>query len=339
MKKIIYTSPYIPAEFIYAHDFTPLRIFPECKEMINTFKSQMGVCPFTKFFVNDICSNHPNTPIIFTTSCDQMRRASEIISLQFSNPVFLFNLPSTWETKTAQNIYISELKRLSKFLLNNGGIEPTKEELIRTMIEFEHKRNLLRKSKNTLSPREFNINCLYYFDNDILEENQKVLLHNYLIKPMDPQLTKDNNKIPLALVGDSLLKSCLEIFDIIEKFGGKIIIDATGSGERILPTPFSQQEIYEDPYKAFMKSYLFGITDIFQRPNIPFYNWLNKNISEKKIKGIIYYHYTWCDKWGAEAAYFRKSANCPVLTIEFNDEYPINMNILTQIESFIEILK
>ncbi|MBT7303518.1 MAG: 2-hydroxyacyl-CoA dehydratase, partial [Victivallales bacterium] len=61
--------------------------------------------------------------IILTTVCDQMRRGYEFITDR-GLPSFCFNVPATWCSESAVQLYVSELERLSRFLVSLGGRQP-----------------------------------------------------------------------------------------------------------------------------------------------------------------------------------------------------------------------
>jgi benzoyl-CoA reductase/2-hydroxyglutaryl-CoA dehydratase subunit BcrC/BadD/HgdB len=72
--------------------------------------------------------------------CDQMRYAAALLQTRGQQPLFLMNVPSTWQTETARRLYREEVRRLGRFLVQLGGREPSREELALAMRESEASR-------------------------------------------------------------------------------------------------------------------------------------------------------------------------------------------------------
>ncbi|MCP4378116.1 MAG: 2-hydroxyacyl-CoA dehydratase [bacterium] len=143
MKNVLYTCPFVPDEWIEAHQLTPARLTPEPTDKGMT----AGVCPFAAAFIL-AASTTPAAGIIATTVCDQMRRSPEIIESQCDTPIFLMNVPAT----SAMELYRDELTRLGRFLTTLGGIAPTKAKLADTMRRCDANRARLRTDSE--NPRQ-----------------------------------------------------------------------------------------------------------------------------------------------------------------------------------------
>ena len=109
MKTVVYSCPFVPAEWIVAHGLRPRRILARPDGAV---RASAGVCPYVAAFVRTVCSETDADATIVTTVCDQMRRASERIARESSLPLFLMNVPATWQTAAAHRLYLSELRRL-----------------------------------------------------------------------------------------------------------------------------------------------------------------------------------------------------------------------------------
>ncbi|OHB57417.1 MAG: hypothetical protein A2Y07_04330 [Planctomycetes bacterium GWF2_50_10] len=82
------------------------------------------MCAHARLFLNHCCRLDP-AAVIFSSTCDQMRRAFDLFSFYSKVPSFLFNVPATWQNLTAQKLYRLELLRLGRFMQSIGGIEPS----------------------------------------------------------------------------------------------------------------------------------------------------------------------------------------------------------------------
>jgi len=136
-KTIVYTCPYVPAEWIAAHGFRPRRLVPTSGKSQHAPAPAEGVCPYVRGFLNEVVDRRNATAVIVTTVCDQMRRAFDLLAMRCATPAFLLNVPSTWQTVSAQRLYIDELKRLGRFLVRLGGCEPDRDQLARIMLESD----------------------------------------------------------------------------------------------------------------------------------------------------------------------------------------------------------
>jgi len=136
-RTIVYTCPYVPAEWIAAHGLRPRRLIPLPVEGESIAMRVEGLCPYARAFANEAVADGAADGIVATTLCDQMRRIYDLLVRDNGKPAFLLNVPKTWQTVAAQKLYVEELKRLGRFLVRLGGRSPSSEELAKTMIEQE----------------------------------------------------------------------------------------------------------------------------------------------------------------------------------------------------------
>jgi benzoyl-CoA reductase/2-hydroxyglutaryl-CoA dehydratase subunit BcrC/BadD/HgdB len=323
MKTIAYCDPFVPAEWIAAHEMRPSRIMPSTAPASG---AAIGMCPYARSFVSEIASRDNVDAVVLTTTCDQMRRASETIASSRDVPVFLFNVPATWQTTTAYRIYGDELKRLGRFLVRLGGTAPSRDELARTMVKYEAARSTILAAQGRLSARQFSqaladFQCGGKADLEALDTAARP------------------RGVPVALVGGPLLRGHFDLFDWIERTGGYVALDATTSGERTLPAPFDRRELGDDPFATLVNAYFGSIPDVFRRPNSELYRRLKQEIVERDIRGVVFRYYTWCDLWHAEASRLKEWLGLPLLVLVAGDEEGLDCRDASRIQSFLEILK
>lgn len=143
--KIIFSCPFVPPEWIAAHDMYPLRITPATASTA----ANPEVCPYAHAFTNAVISAADAAAVIVTTSCDQMRRSADVIRQNSDIPLFLMNIPHTWQTPSSHKLYENELKRLGEFLVRNGGKHPSDDKLRNAMIEYDDLRASKYDSEST----------------------------------------------------------------------------------------------------------------------------------------------------------------------------------------------
>jgi benzoyl-CoA reductase/2-hydroxyglutaryl-CoA dehydratase subunit BcrC/BadD/HgdB len=145
--------------------------------------------------------------------------------------------------------------------------------------------------------------------------------------------------IPVALVGGPLMSHHFSIFDVIERGGGTVVLDATESGERAMPLPMDRRSTRGDPFMTLADSYFGKIPDAFRRPNSRLYQWLERETAQRGVRGIILRYYTWCDKWHAELQRMKEWSQVPVLGVSAGAEEAMDGHTISRIESFLEMLK
>jgi benzoyl-CoA reductase/2-hydroxyglutaryl-CoA dehydratase subunit BcrC/BadD/HgdB len=292
-KAIVYTCPYVPAEWIVAHGLRPRRLIPLPVEGIVAIPRIEGLCPYARAFVNDVAASDDIDGIVVTTTCDQMRRVFDLLVRRVDIPAFLLNVPSTWQTVAAQRLYLDELKRLGRFLVRLGGREPDNEQLVRTM----------------------------------LDQDDGNGVHS----------TPYGYGVPLALVGGPLMQRDRVLFDVVEECGGRIVLDATETGQRGVCRPFDRRRLVEDPLMELADAY-FRIPDASRRPNSELYQWLKAQLERAGARGILFHHYVWCDKWRAEFARLQEWAKLPVLRLDSEGDGRMNMARLHgRIQAYMEM--
>ncbi len=138
MPVVAYSSPFVPPEWIAAHGWHPRRLTPG----MSPAAAAAGVCPFAHDFLQAVAgprqASEPLDAVIFTATCDPMRRAAELAAGH--RPTFLMHVPTTWRTPASVQLYVDELLRLGEFLVSLGGWRPSQEELVETLLAFDASR-------------------------------------------------------------------------------------------------------------------------------------------------------------------------------------------------------
>ena len=326
MKTLAYTCPFVPAEWIAAHGIRPSRITPRSSGASAFAGPSEGVCQYASAFIHTVCSEAAVDAVVLTTACDQMRRASEMIERRSNLPLFLMNVPSTWQTVAAQELYMSELRRLGRFLARQGGRAPSRDKLAEAMDEYDRARSNLRAGRGHVPPRRYS-EAIAKFARDGMVDLQPSA------GPWVPR------RVPVALVGGPLMLHHFQIFELVESDGGDIVLDATGTGERTLPRPFDRRLLSDNPFLCLADAYFGSIPDAFRRPNSQLYMWLKQEISARGVRGIIFHYYAWCDIWHGEMRRMKEWSEVPLLAVVATSDEDIDGHTATRIESFLEMLK
>jgi benzoyl-CoA reductase/2-hydroxyglutaryl-CoA dehydratase subunit BcrC/BadD/HgdB len=303
MNAVGYSSPFVPAEWIAAHGLRPERLRLHPSERLTR-----GICPYAGALLDAAQGSGGWSDIAglaLATTCDQMRYVAAMLGQRGNRPVFLLNVPSTWQTPAARQLYLDELRRLGRFLVRLGGKTPSGEELTQVMLAFDRVREEDRANSRGPTARD-----------------------------------GGGGGIPLAILGGPLLETDCEFFALVERAGGRIVLDATEHGQRTLPRPFDLSRLAADPLAELADAYFDAIPDAFQRPDTRLYEWLGRELAARQVRGIILHRYLWCDLWHAESQRLKQWSPTPVLELDVGpDDTAAPNRIQGRIEAFLEILK
>ena len=325
MSTILYSSPGIPPEWIAAHGLTPSRLIPGHRSGRHPPGMGEGICPFMWQFINEARADLSTAGIVLATTCDQMRRAGDLLRKDFSTPIHLFHTPSTWRSGTSCELFAAELRRLSRFMESVGGRIPSRRKLAGVMQDYERTRQALHALRPRLAPRVHAEMLFTFYRTGRLE-----------IAPGRMPVLRE--AIRVALVGGPLFHEDLELFDMVEEYGGHVELDGTETGERTFPAGFNLRRTGQDPLQELTRAYADSIPDAFRRPNTLLYEWLADGIRQRKVKGVILCRHLWCDIWHAELQRLRNRLSIPVVDLDFGDE-PLTGRSRTRLQAFMESLQ
>ena len=264
-----------------------------------------------------------------TTVCDQMRRAFDILVRGCDLPAFLMNVPNTWQNLESQRLYIDELKRLSRFLTRLGGKPPSNDTLAGIMLEYDTARASVLAARDYSSAGQY-AEAIAALGRDGPDKKPDC------VTAAGPVI----DGVRLAIIGGPLMKQDFVLFDIIEKSGGRIVLDATETGERGMCPPFDRRRLRDEPLMELADAYFGGIRDASRRPNSELYTWLQRELASRKVQGIIFHRYLWCDMWHAELRRLKDWIGVPVLDIESTgDNETDRYRMENRIRAFMEMLQ
>lgn len=318
---VIFTSSFVPPEWIEAHRFHPRRVTPRATGAVEA----EGLCPFAGAMA--AAADGPGlVAAVFTTSCDQMRRAAE---LGGDGPVprFVMHVPATWQTPAAHRLYRAELDRLVRFLLRLGGRTPGPGVLADCMARREALRNELLGRRPRLTSRAHA---------DLAARFQAT---GQLPPETEPGDAPEPEATPLLLLGGPLRVEDLVLLDAIDRAGARVIVDGTESGEREWPRRFDRRRLFEDPAAELADAYFGHIPAVFRRPNSALFDWIAGTLRASPVRGIVVVTHPWCDPWRAELPRIRDAAPVPVLAVDLAGAGAADNAAATRIQAFLEALQ
>lgn len=323
--RIVYSCPFVPAEWIAAHGLQPCRITPRSSDALPELP-EPGVCPYARAFAGAAISDESAAAVVVTTACDQMRRACDLIRASSQCQVFQMNIPHTWQQPGAYKLYVSELQRLGRFMVRLGGETPSNEALAQKMLEYDEARGALKGACSRVSSRAY------------AELIARFNRTGELRLPEGDELSVPSG-VPLALVGGPMLADHFDVYDAIEQAGGYVVLDATENGERTLPAPLDRRALRGDPLLALADAYFGSIPDPFRRPNSELYRWLKELLPERGVRGIVLRRYVWCDTWNAEAHRMREWSQMPLFHLDVGDDVLDSARTASRLQAFVETLR
>lgn len=320
---VLLASPWIPPEWVAAHGLQPRAAWCHPALAAHPLPVPAGVCPFAQAILQ--LTTATRSPAVFATTCDQMRRAFDEAVQPGGPPVFLFNLPATWQSPIAARLVTDELERLGRFLLDLGGSPPAPGRLASVLTRYGHARQRLLEAAPRAAARPF------------AEAMARFHQQGPEASPLPPG-SFPANAIPLALVGGPLPPSHDWIFDAIESAGGTVVLNATETGERTLLPPFPRPTPADNPAAILAHAALDHCVDVFQRPNTRLLAWLETRLRARRVRGILLWQHLGCDLWRAEAATLRETFRLPLLQLEAGEFPADSPRTLGRVAAFLEML-
>jgi len=327
--QVFYTSPWVPPELIKAHGLEPRGVWFASEP--SQLPLAAGVCAFAQTVVR-LAETQPDSAFIFSTHCDQLRRGFDVVAQAAPARVFLFNLPATWQTPVAERMFSSELERLARFLVEQGGQPPTAQKLAESMARYRLARSRLLEAAAHVSPRQYcEALARFHWDGTV----------NLCQEAPAPR----TDSIPLALVGGPLPPWQMHVLDTIESAGGRVVLNGTETGERSLGPALSPDQDHTadrtlpDLLQLLTRACLGSCVDVWQRPNTRLFLWLKERLAARQVHGIVLWHYVSCDLWHAEAHSLREAFGLPVLVLDANEAAGDALRQSTRIQAFLESLR
>ena len=323
MKDVWYTCPFVPPEWIAAHGLRPRRRVLAAATSADRAAPE-GACPYAHAFATAASATPNDEAVIATTLCDQMRRASEPPAAGAGDRLFVMHVPHAWQSPSAHRFYRDELQRLGRFLVHLGGMAPSKERLAEAIRACDRARRDLLAARSRLTARRF-AEALAGFP-----EAQH---------PAGGTAPAQGPGAPaVAVVGGPILRGDFWIFDRIEEFGGRVVLNATVGGELTLPAPPDRRRLADDPLAELAEMYFGRIPHPARRPNSGLYEYLKREIAARDVGGILYVRNVWCDVWHAELHRLKAWAPCAVADLDLADDASAAVRGAARVQSLIETL-
>lgn len=341
-KRIGWLCSYVPEEIIIAAGLEPLRIQGQV-EMCKEADSYMSLnhCPYLKNILDSGLQNKFKNVegIIFTSSCDGMRRLYDIWTHHVRMPFsYMLEIPKNKDEKAIR--YFSE---------QLYGLRTRLEEVFKTDISDgklgkaitllnEHRNVMIRlfeRQKESPSPykgSELLALCLEEMTRPKDETTEKI--KSFLERP--PQPFKD--KSPRILVIGNVIDK-FSLFQMVESVGGSVVAFDTCLGLRHYSGAVKEGP---DPIETLARRYLLkplcarmpGFNERIER--------VEELIQDYSADGIVYSMMKFCDYGMFEAPIIERrlqNRRVPFLTLENDYVWRDEGRVKTRIEAFVEMIR
>lgn len=331
MITVAYSSPLIPVEWIAAHGLRPWRLLPTGSASVRTSE---GVCPYFQAIAQELSVDGPPLEAaILATTCDQMRRGHQTLAARLGRPVFLMNIPATWQSAASRQIYIDELVRLGLFLESLGGKAPSPSGLWQVMLAYDQARQALLACRERLAGRRF-VERLHQLCQSTPDELESLTTEVRAESAANPVRL---GRPAVAVVGGPMTARNLCVLDLIEHAGGRIALDATESGSRTLPLSLARGGFGSNPLVELAAAYFGAIGEIFRRPDSMLFETLGRELAACRPAGIVLVRQVWCDLWHAQVQRVRQEAALPLLDLDLAGEP--TAALANRVQAFMEVLR
>ncbi len=330
MSTVLLASPFAPPEWVVAHGLTPRGLVGEALGHRHA-AGLSGVCPYARSLAETALAADADA-VVLATACDQQRRLAEWVAHESRRETFILHTPAVWQSPAARRHFADELARLGRFLQRLGGTAPDADALAQTLRTFDDARARLRALRGTVAPSVFAEALRAYW-----ERPGEFVQQGPTGYAGDGESPADRRGVGLALLGGPLLRHEWRIFAEVEALGGAIVLDATDSGERMLPAPLDRRRLALEGPAVLAEAYL-GLPAVFHRPNSELYRWLGGELRGRGVRGLVLRRFVWCDLWHAELQRLRDWAGLPVLDLELDTADAATGRWASRLEPFVEVV-
>lgn len=345
---------FVPMELIYAAGAVPVGLIhggdPETVEAAHR-SIQRYMCPFARaqfgyWLLKEQRYYELFDVLVTPISCQQLRRTADLFSFYAKVPVFRLGIPQPYDGEAGFNYYKDGLVRLKQSLEQLTGNEITDTRLNEAIVLYNRIRGLLQNiSELRKSPRppitttEFiRLNhAAHLADPEFMAEILEALYHE-----LREQEGPETQGPRLLITGPNIALGDYKVLDLVEQAGGRIVAEDIAEGVLSYRENVS---IGGDPFAALAARYLKRRNCAFFRPNTNTHIELIREMAQEfKVDGVIWYQLIYCETWDIEAhfcaeAFKEKDRHIPMLKLESEYDVSDRGQLLTRIETFIEILQ
>jgi benzoyl-CoA reductase subunit C len=237
--------------------------------------------------------------MLFPSTCDVIRNLSGIWQILFpKKPVRFIDLPQNFAKKLGGDFYQHDLKELIDLVVANGGTQPTKEAMARSIRLYNENRNAISALYDLRSEQPQLVasdECFLVVKAgavlDVAEHTQ--LVHDFIAQAKTRKKKKED-RIRVVMIGAFCEQPPIGLLRSLDRSGCYVVDDDLNLGMRWLE---ADVEPGNDPLEAFSNAYLTQSTwastkyeaDDHRAPK------LLALVKKRKADGVVFAAPSFCD--------------------------------------------
>lgn len=339
---------YTPREIIMAAGGVPVCLCGGSLEMIGPAEEHLppNLCPLIKStYGYSLKKANPFLEmadlLIAETTCDGKKKMYELLSRR--HPMYVVELPHKSQDPGALEHWVSELRKLKKFLEEKFDVEISNEKLRQAISLMNRERrlrqgiaDLMKSDEPPMTGRELLemkslISCVP--DDFIWYESAR---KDFSGRKIDPP---GRSRVRILLTGAPFPHGAERVVDIIEKSGGIIVCQENCTG--IKPLRDDVDENADDPLRAIARKYYHLPCSVMTENNERM-ELLRGLVKEYRPQGVVELIWQACLTYNVESFRIRElvsdELNLPYLRIETDFSQSDSARIALRVQALLETI-
>jgi len=346
-KKVVgFLCSYVPEEILYAADILPVRLrAPNCVETTSAdvYLSHLN-CTFMRACLEFTLEDKYKflDGLIFTNSCDHVRRVYDIVREIRPTDFPLLYLISVPHKVDDDLIawFRDELDRFKESVEKTFGVEITDASLRNAIDVYNETRSLLRELYNLRKGKNPPLTGAETLSVIVAGFSLPKIKYNELLRQLLDELGEregiSDYRARLMIAGSGGCDNPAYL-QVMEDLGGLIVTDSLCFGSRYFWEPV---EVGDDPLLGLAKAYL-------NRPSCPRMvdnvgersDYIKQMVNDFNVDGVVFQRIRYCDLWGGQLLHLEKEmkeSSIPMLSID--REYSLGAvgQLRTRVQAFLE---
>ncbi len=340
-----------PAVLIEAAGGIPVRLCLQGDSFVQRRGEVLGrscICPFIKACLGHLEQRHPLfaqvDAIAAGSMCDQIRHLADIWRSRFHKPAYVFFQPRGLEQRASGWIYRRELRWLFAELAAFCGGD-TKEQELKEIIARYNLINwylsVLHELRAEDVPPITGKEWLAVVGAGFMLASGHYL---HLLRSLIEGIARGKGRcrgtaVRIMLAGGMLAQGDDRLVQTVEEGGAVVVTDALCTGTRVMGSKIAVQGNLLD---NIIDAHRGKTPCIHARPNDGLYAYIDRQLKQFRVDGVIYHGLKFCEGWGSEwvrMQQFLKGRG--VLNIVLDTDYGATDagQLATRIGAFLEMLR
>ncbi|MBN1614340.1 MAG: 2-hydroxyacyl-CoA dehydratase [Deltaproteobacteria bacterium] len=275
---------------------------------------------------------------------NHVRAVSDILSYHTGLDIFPFGVPHMKE-QAASDYYLHGINRFKEKMENLCSVSITEQKLKQAIELCNRERELFR---NISLLRQANPSPVKGSDFVALHHGSLVADKEFMVDVLEAVYRHFQENAPLResaprllFTGSTLAIGDLRVLNLIEGYGGKVVIEEFAEGLR----PYWENVSLDgDPMAALADAYFTRrVPPAWFRPGTERLDFLLKLAGDYTVDGVVWYHLLYRESYKTESYYFprrlKDGPGIPMIVIESDYDASEAGQLSTRIETFMHTLR